>query len=340
MPSIIKTFYESQFGQLMGVLQPPYPVAQIWYHLVPLVVLPLFALAILALWRPRARLSAVAAAAALALIGYFYVRTGNWTVFGPPAWRWGLAVAMAAGAAFAAWRAVGADKFAPGSVGGWIATATAAAAIAILAPASVALTLSAARAPADAVDVAFPLAGGRFHIKGGAGDPWLNHHGAPQERHALDIGELAPGGGLGARAVFQTNDDVQIFERDILSPCAGDVVHARDGIEDHAPYDYPDSGGLGNSVGIACQGVEIYLAHMRQGSVAVAEGDLVAAGDVLGRIGNSGFSMAPHLHINAVRAPIAADGASNADAPYEEWSPVPLTFGGRFLSTHDVVDAR
>lgn len=36
--------------------------------------------------------------------------------------------------------------------------------------------------------------------------------------------------------------------------------------------------------------------HMKQDSVAVAEGDVVAVGDTLGLVGSSGNSTAPHLH--------------------------------------------
>lgn len=36
--------------------------------------------------------------------------------------------------------------------------------------------------------------------------------------------------------------------------------------------------------------------HLMEGSVAVAEGQAVACGDALGRVGSSGYSSAPHLH--------------------------------------------
>jgi murein DD-endopeptidase MepM/ murein hydrolase activator NlpD len=40
------------------------------------------------------------------------------------------------------------------------------------------------------------------------------------------------------------------------------------------------------------------LGHLRRGSVRVRRGDRVRAGDLLGRVGNSGNSTEPHLHFH------------------------------------------
>jgi murein DD-endopeptidase MepM/ murein hydrolase activator NlpD len=53
----------------------------------------------------------------------------------------------------------------------------------------------------------------------------------------------------------------------------------------------------------------LLLAHLQQGSVVVAEGDEVGAGDLLGRCGNSGNTSQPHLHIQVQSRPTF----SNAD---------------------------
>lgn len=44
-----------------------------------------------------------------------------------------------------------------------------------------------------------------------------------------------------------------------------------------------------------------FLAHLRQGSVAVTEGEDVVPGQFLGEIGNSGASLFPHLHFQLMR---------------------------------------
>lgn len=43
-------------------------------------------------------------------------------------------------------------------------------------------------------------------------------------------------------------------------------------------------------------GIRSMYWHMKEGSVAVSEGDVVACGDLLGLVGSSGNSSTPHLH--------------------------------------------
>lgn len=57
-------------------------------------------------------------------------------------------------------------------------------------------------------------------------------------------------------------------------------------------------------------GVESWYWHLKSGSVAVDEGDEVRCGDLLGLVGSSGFSSAPHLHFEVV------DGLGASRDPY------------------------
>lgn len=55
----------------------------------------------------------------------------------------------------------------------------------------------------------------------------------------------------------------------------------------------------GNHVMIkSIDGYIVFLAHLQNGSIKVKEGDLVQKGELIGKVGNSGNSTAPHLHIN------------------------------------------
>ena len=46
----------------------------------------------------------------------------------------------------------------------------------------------------------------------------------------------------------------------------------------------------------AADGYDYVFMHLKRGSIPVAEGQIVAAGELLGEVGNSGRSFGPHLH--------------------------------------------
>lgn len=88
----------------------------------------------------------------------------------------------------------------------------------------------------------------------------------------------------------------------IVAAADGVVISTADGNYDrcHATVEGIDCDGhemVGNHVVLAHEGgwTTRYW-HMMNGSVAVAVGDEVRAGDVLGRVGSSGYSSTPHLH--------------------------------------------
>ena len=181
-----------------------------------------------------------------------------------------------------------------------------------------------------AVDLRFPLSDGRFIVGHGGNSTTLNYHNAhPTQRYALDILALD---NLGRRAAgFQPKEmeAYVIYGAPVSSPCAGNVVEARDGLPDNAIGATNTEEASGNHVVIACQGLEIVLAHFRPGSVKVAPGDAVTAGQVIGETGNSGNSSEPHLHIHAVREGTGGQGKGEA---------IPLTFGGVFPVRNTTID--
>ncbi|WP_051298405.1 M23 family metallopeptidase [Arthrobacter castelli] len=78
----------------------------------------------------------------------------------------------------------------------------------------------------------------------------------------------------------------------------------------------------GNHVVLEVAGGFVLLAHLRRGSVVVADGDAVTCGDQLGEVGNSGNSLVPHVHVQAMTS---ADPFTAAALPWQ------ITALGRYL---------
>jgi murein DD-endopeptidase MepM/ murein hydrolase activator NlpD len=86
---------------------------------------------------------------------------------------------------------------------------------------------------------------------------------------------------------------------------------------------------LGNHVVLRRAEVYAAFAHLAPGSVAVREGQQVRLGQVIGRVGHTGNSTSPHLHVQLMDGadPLAATGLPCAFAAYEvsrdgAWRPV------------------
>lgn len=94
-------------------------------------------------------------------------------------------------------------------------------------------------------------------------------------------------------------DDYYIFGENVYSPCDGVIFEVQDGFDDIPPNGTVTD--TGNGVVILLDGVYVVLWHLEKGSIVVAEGDTVKAGDLLGTIGNSGITGTPHLHIQVSR---------------------------------------
>ena len=74
----------------------------------------------------------------------------------------------------------------------------------------------------------------------------------------------------------------------------------------------------GNHVITAAGGTYALYAHLAPGGVTVSRGQRIRAGEVLGRVGHSGNSTAPHLHFQLMDSadPLRAEGVPCAFAAY------------------------
>ncbi len=138
------------------------------------------------------------------------------------------------------------------------------------------------------------------------------------QRYAVDWEQLDDSN----RVYVGARDDVssyKIYGTEILAVATAIVVSAVDGLPNQVPGKFPENLPIeeadGNHVILDLgNGNYAMYAHMKPGSVRVHAGDTVAAGQVLGLVGNSGNTIAPHLHFQLMDQPtsFAANGL-----PYE-----------------------
>jgi hypothetical protein len=110
-----------------------------------------------------------------------------------------------------------------------------------------------------------------------------------------------------------------IFGKPVLAVADAVVSSTTDGLPEQTPGKYPTNISLddadGNSVVLDLgQSRYALYAHMQPGSIKVRRGDRVTRGQVIGLVGNTGNSVAPHLHFQVMDGPLSL--GSNG-LPYE-----------------------
>jgi hypothetical protein len=105
------------------------------------------------------------------------------------------------------------------------------------------------------------------------------------------------------------------FGEDVLAVADGTVVAVHDGMADETPFvamvpkSKSDYGGNNVMLEIA-PNVFAWYAHLRHGSVKVKVGDAVKAGAHIAKLGNTGPSEGPHLHLGLLDKPDPIAGRS------------------------------
>ena len=135
-------------------------------------------------------------------------------------------------------------------------------------------------------------------------------------RHAWDFEreDLAGGNhrGGGGRP-----EDYLCFGEPVLAPAGGWVVRVVDGIPDNRVGEVNLEAPWGNCVILSHgPGLHTALCHLSPRTIRVKEGDAVQPGDALGRCGNSGRSLVPHLHVQFQAS--ARVGAPTRDGCFQE----------------------
>jgi hypothetical protein len=100
------------------------------------------------------------------------------------------------------------------------------------------------------------------------------------------------------------------YGADVLAVADGNVVTTLDTFEDQKPGTLPDPRTItlenvdGNHIVLNLgNGIFAFYAHLQRGSIAVSSGDHVKRGQVLGKVGNTGNTSAPHLHFHLMDGP-------------------------------------
>lgn len=133
-------------------------------------------------------------------------------------------------------------------------------------------------------------------------------------RHALDF-EMRDPSGRTHDGTGRALEDYWCYGLPVLAAGAGTVETVVDGIPDNAINGVNARENWGNVVVVSHGGgLHSVYAHLKPGSLVVRPGDRVAAGRELGRCGNSGRSLVPHLHFQVQRG--AALGGETVPADF------------------------
>lgn len=96
---------------------------------------------------------------------------------------------------------------------------------------------------------------------------------------------------------------------DIICPCDGFVIDMQNNYKNTKIYDgRPITNDIkeprGNYITIKhSHGEYSTICHFEKGSIKVNIGDIVQAGEVLGKVGNSGNTQGPHIHFQVQKGP-------------------------------------
>jgi Peptidase family M23 len=174
------------------------------------------------------------------------------------------------------------------------------------------------------IQLVLPLKQGRYYIGQGGNSPALNYHNShPAQEYALDIVKLNQWGARATGIYPRSLTNYAIFGETLYSPCSGKIGNTVNDLPDlMSPQKNPQYP-AGNHILLECQGADVVMAHLQCGSLRVRQGDVVRQGQAIAKVGNSGNTTEPHLHIHACKN---KTGNSILDGVG-----MPIVFNNRFL---------
>ena len=122
-------------------------------------------------------------------------------------------------------------------------------------------------------------------------------------RYAIDILKLGSDDRL-FKGSEEVVTDFYSYDEPVFAPADGYVTQVVDSLESdlmgNMDQDHPGGNIIIIDVG---KGKYVYLGHFKKGSIGVEEGQFVKSGLLIARIGNSGYSTHPHLHMHVQDKP-------------------------------------
>lgn len=185
----------------------------------------------------------------------------------------------------------------------------------------------------SSIRLSSPLKGGTYYVVNGGYSILINPHMKTLSReslseyraqsYALDMVRIDR---FGLRAEGLWPEDPRryhIFGEPVYAPCTGVVAQIEDQLPDQEPPQTDRGHPAGNFARLECGEADVLLAHLMHSSLTVSAGQRVQTGQLIGRVGNSGLSTEPHLHLHAQhRGP---------EQNFLAGEPVPIWVDGRIL---------
>lgn len=165
------------------------------------------------------------------------------------------------------------------------------------------------------------------------------------QRYAADWMQMCPDGSS-AQGNMRDNHNWPAFGHEVMAVADGEITKVHQGLPENIPLQFPNQIALADAAGnhvierIHQDGKDYYVlyAHMQPDSLRVKVGDKIKQGQIMGLLGNTGNSSAPHLHLQVSDAndPLKSEGvpfvfktatlegrAQEIDSDFAIWKPFP-----------------